>query len=74
MNEACMIVKCERCGNESRLPMRSVRSSSFLCPVCMENEVECRLAIPEIQIYYEPGNIIHNLYPYVTDPVGVSTN
>lgn len=74
MNEACMTVKCERCGNESQLMIRSVRSNAFLCPVCLESEIDCRLIEPEIQICREPGNIVYNLYPYITDSVVVSTN
>ena len=74
MNEACMTVKCERCGSESRLMMRSVRSSSFLCPVCLENGIDCQFIETEMQIFRKPDNIVHNLYPYVTDFAVVSIN
>lgn len=74
MNEGCIIVKCDRCGSESRLMIHSVRSTSFLCPVCMENEIEYRLIKPVIQICHEPADSVHILYPYITDPVAITTN
>ena len=73
MKEGCMIVKCERCGSESQLMMHSIRSNAFLCPVCMENEIKCQLTDPETQTHCDLLNT-DLLYPYVTDPVTISTN
>jgi recombinational DNA repair protein (RecF pathway) len=73
MKEGCMIVKCERCGSESQLMMRSIRSNAFLCPACMENEIECQLAKPVIKICREPSGT-DCLYPYVSNKLMISAN
>jgi hypothetical protein len=74
MNEPCMVVKCERCGSECRLMYNSVRSNTILCPVCMENEIDCCLFSPDTQAYHETDDIMHNSYMYVTDFAMLSTN
>jgi hypothetical protein len=74
MNEGCMIVKCDKCGGESQLMMRSVRTDSFICPVCLENEIECELTGILIRANRGPASIVRILYPYVTDQVTISFN
>lgn len=74
MNKAYIVTKCERCGNESRLMIHSVRSNIILCPVCQENEVECRLISPEMKVYNEYAGSVRALYPYTTGSITLSAN
>ncbi len=74
MNKAYIVTKCERCGNESRLMIHSVRSNTILCPICQENEVECRLIRPKMNVYNEYTSSVHALYPYTTGSIALSTN
>ena len=74
MSELCMVVKCERCGSKFRLMKNSVRSNSILCPVCMENEIDCCLFSMDINVYQETDEIMRNSYLYVTDSLSLSTN
>jgi hypothetical protein len=74
MNELYMVVKCERCGSECRLMYNSIRSNTILCPVCMENEIDCCLFSMDIQGCPETDDIMYNSYLYVTDSVSLSTN
>ena len=74
MNNPCIVIKCERCGSECQLMYKSVRSNTIICPVCMDNEIDCCLASSDIQGCYEPEDIIRNTYLYITDSVALSTN
>ena len=74
MNEGCVIVKCLRCGSTARLMMHSVRSEYFICPVCLEGEVEYRVVKPDIKHQDDTCDSLDILYPYTADPVGVSVN
>ena len=35
-----LTVKCSRCTSTSELKMEGVRTDIFLCPVCLEGEIE----------------------------------
>ena len=75
MNEGCMVVKCERCGSETHIMMRSVRSELFLCPVCLESEIECQLIKPTVlKMSRNPGDSPEHYYPYVSDLTGIAVN
>ena len=74
MNKPCMVIKCERCGSECQLMYKSVRNNTVICPVCMDNEIDCCLASPDIPGCYEIDDIMHNTYLYVTDCVSLYTN
>ena len=74
MNQPCMVVICERCGGECLLMQNSIRSNTILCPVCMGNEIDCRLFSLDIQERHKPDDIMQNSYKYVTDSVTLSTN
>ena len=74
MNEPCLVLTCERCGSECRLTKNSVRSNAIICPVCMDNEIDCCSLSPTMHGYHQPDDIMHNTCPYVTDSVALSTN
>jgi hypothetical protein len=74
VKEGCMAVRCERCGSESELMMRSVLSDIFLCPACLESEIKSQLTKSAIQVCREADDTDRNMYPPETDPVEISNN
>ena len=40
MCSGCVTVKCPRCRSTSVLSERGIRTEFFLCPVCLEGEIQ----------------------------------
>jgi late competence protein required for DNA uptake (superfamily II DNA/RNA helicase) len=74
INRTYMDVKCERCGSESRLMTSSIRSNSLICPVCLSNEIDCRMIKPEMRIHRDTDNTIHSVCYCLSSPVKLCIN
>jgi len=74
MNGGYVTVKCCRCSSTIQLVIGAIRSDLFLCPVCHEGEIECRvqrLGDPRCRII---GNGLQDLGQYIAKPVRLSMN
>lgn len=74
MSQGYLVVKCDTCGSTAQLMTERVRSDEFLCPVCLEGEIEYKTRHPGTkkgQIIFDG---VENLGQYITTPIKLSTN
>jgi hypothetical protein len=58
-------VKCPRCNSTSIISERAIRTSFFLCPVCLEGEIQYKV---KIMLGDELKNLLISHYtPVVTN-------
>ena len=74
MNEVYLIVNCDRCGSISQLVLKGVNTAIFLCPVCLEGEIEYKVKQVGTQRHQGVIDGIHNLGSYISTQVKLSNN
>ena len=51
MNSGYVTVKCPRCNSTSEISERGIRTASFLCPVCLEGEINDKVRmVPDTEL------------------------
>ena len=74
MSTSYLIARCYRCGSTMQLVIEGVRSDAFLCPVCLEGEIECKVNQSGTQKRQGVIDGLQNLGQYVAAPVKLSVN
>ena len=74
MNEGYFVVKCHRCNSTSQLMLKGRRNDVFLCPVCLEGEIQYKVKNPCTQMSENILNGLQNIGPCIATPVKLSTN